>query len=46
MASKEIKIGKMWISVGYSFRRLALGFAVDRYHADIDLIFFWVSWEF
>lgn len=43
---KEIKLGNRWISFGYSFRRFAVGFTIDRYHMDIDLVFFWVGIEF
>ena len=46
MASKEIKIGKMWLNFGYSFQRLALGFSIDKYHMEVDVAFFWFSWEF
>ena len=35
-----------WIVVGYSFRRIAFGFSIDKYHMDIDLIFVWFGIEF
>lgn len=43
---KEISIGKLWISYGYSFKRFGLGFTIDKYHMDIDLVFFWFGIEF
>lgn len=46
MASGEVKIGRSWLSYGYSFRRVGFGFSIDRYTLQIDLIFFWVGLEF
>lgn len=46
MKSKEIKIGKSWVGLGLSFNRFGVGICIDRYHIDIDFIFFWISWEF
>ena len=46
MASGEVKVGKWWLSYGYSFRRVGFGFSIDRYTLQIDLIFFWVGLEF
>ena len=43
---KEISVGKFWISFGYSFKRFGIGFNIDKYHMDIDLVFFWVGIEF
>ena len=43
---KEIKLGKFWFSYGYSFKRFGIGFNIDKYHMDIDLVFFWVGIEF
>ena len=46
MASGQVKVGKWWLSYGYSFRRVGFGFSIDRYSLQIDLIFFWVGLEF
>ena len=43
---KETGFGKLWISYGWSFKRFAIGFCIDTYHADIDLGFFWFGIEF
>jgi hypothetical protein len=42
---KEFSIGTKWISFGYSFKRFGIGFTIDKYHMDIDLVFFWVGIE-
>jgi hypothetical protein len=42
---KEISIGTKWISFGYSFKRFGIGFNIDKYHMDIDLVFFWFGVE-
>ena len=33
------------IACGYSFKRFGIGFNIDKYHMDIDLVFFWVGIE-
>ena len=43
---KEMKLGKFWFSYGYSFKRFGIGFNIDKYHMDIDLVFFWFGIEF
>jgi hypothetical protein len=43
---KEFNLGGKWISCGYSFKRFGIGFNIDKYHMDIDLVFFWVGIEF
>jgi hypothetical protein len=42
---KEFNLGGKWISCGYSFKRFGIGFNIDKYHMDIDLVFFWVGIE-
>jgi len=44
--TNQIKIGKSWLYFGFSFKRFALGFEIDKYHADLDLFFVWVGVEF
>jgi hypothetical protein len=44
--NKEIKIKNLWLYFGLSFKRLAIGFEIDRYHVDIDLFFIWIGVEF
>lgn len=46
MASKEVKIGKYWFYFGYNFKHVGLGFRIDRWTIQVDLIFFWFGWEF
>ena len=43
---KEIKLGRFYLTFGCSFRRIALGFSLDKYHFDIDFLFFWIGIEF
>jgi len=42
---KELSVGTTWIHYGYSFKRFALGFSIDKWHMDIDLVFFWIGVE-
>lgn len=44
--SREKKILGKWVSYGYSWRRFALAFCIDKYTVSIDLVFIWVSVEF
>jgi hypothetical protein len=43
--SKERKIFGKWTQYGFSFRRFALGFHIDKYSLSLDLIFGWVTVE-
>jgi hypothetical protein len=43
---KEAKVLNKWVSFGYSFKRFGIGFTIDKYHMDIDLVFFWIGIEF
>ena len=43
--SKEVKLLGYWVSFGYSFRRVGLGFSVDRYSLQLDFLFFWAGVE-
>ena len=36
---------KFWVAFGFSPRQVALGFTVNRYQIQLDLLFFWVSIE-
>lgn len=40
------KIGKVYLSIGFSFHRFALGFTFSKKFIDIDLAFFWIGVEF
>ncbi len=42
---KEFKVGKKWVSIGATYRRFAIGFAVSPWSIDIDLGFFWLGVE-
>ena len=42
---REIKFKNTWIHYGGSFRRIGLGFNIDRYSINIDFLWFWVSIE-
>jgi hypothetical protein len=44
--NKEIKVLGKYINTGFSFNRFAIGFSIDKYHIEIDLVFFWVAIEF
>jgi hypothetical protein len=43
--NKEFKINGFWVSVGVG-KRFSIGFCIDKYCLNIDLICFWVSVEF
>lgn len=43
---KEVKISKLYLSFGFSFKRFAIGFSIDKYHMELDLIFIWFSIEY
>ena len=44
-ASRHGKLGPIWIAFGFNFKRLALGFSIDRYSISLDLGPFWLSFE-
>jgi hypothetical protein len=45
--SKEWRVSnKVWFSAGFSSRRFALGFSVDRFNVNIDFFWFWVTLEY
>ena len=44
--TKEIKINNSWLYFGFSFKRFAIGFEINRYHFNIDLFFIWIGIEF
>lgn len=44
-ASKHLKLGKLYICIGYNFKRLAVGFSIDRYSINLDLGPIWFSIE-
>ena len=41
----EIRFKNTWVNYGYSIRRLALGFSIDRYSITINFLWFWISIE-
>ena len=43
---KQFKIGKSYLSLGYNFRGIGVGFGINKYMLDLDLLFFYISWEF
>lgn len=43
---KEVEFLSQWVSYGYSFKRVAYGFSIDKYSLQIDLLFFWFGVEF
>lgn len=43
--SKSFKVGRLYISVGVSFTRFAIGFNVASYGFDLDLGFAWIGVE-
>ena len=44
--SKHFRVGRLiYIAVGFNFKRLALGFCIDRYSINLDLGPFWLSFE-
>ena len=45
--SKEWRVSnRVWASAGFNPRRIALGFSVDRFNANIDFLWFWVTLEY
>jgi hypothetical protein len=45
--SKEFRISKtVWLSFGFSPRRIGLGFSIDRYYFNIDFLCFWITLEY
>lgn len=45
--NKEYEIKKgTWVHIGYSWKGFGLGFRIDRYHFNIDLLWFWLSVEY
>ena len=45
MTSKQLHTGKLWFHFGYS-KRLALGFCIDRFGVNVDILCFWFGVEF
>jgi hypothetical protein len=43
--NKEIMAGRCWIHVGINWKRVALGFSIDRWALSIDIGPFWLSLE-
>lgn len=43
---KEVEVLNHWINFGYSFKRIGLGFSLDKYALSIDFIIFWFGVEF
>jgi len=43
---KEKRVGKMWLSYGYYFKQISVGFFIDSNRISIDLVFFFVMLEF
>lgn len=43
--NKEIRSGKYWIHFGMNWKRVALGFSIDRYALSIDIGPFWFGLE-
>ena len=41
----EKKIGKFWFYGGRN-SGIGLGFRIDKYHITVDLLFWYVGWEF
>jgi hypothetical protein len=43
---KEYKIsGNRWLTFGFNQKRIALSIQIDRHGISIDLLFFWVGFE-
>lgn len=36
----------VWLMLGFNPKHVALGFSLDRYQLNVDLLFFWVAVEF
>jgi len=43
--NKEIMAGRFWFHFGINWKRVALGFSIDRYALSIDLGPFWFGLE-
>ena len=43
--SKSFKVGRFYISIGFSFTRFAIGFNLALYGLDLDFGFVWVGFE-
>lgn len=44
--NKEFRVkNRYWVHIGYSWRGFGLGFRIDRYHINIDFLWFWFSVE-
>jgi hypothetical protein len=47
LRSVEIKLFKStWFHIGYSLRRFAVGFSIDRWGFNLDIGPIWISIEF
>lgn len=45
--TKEWRVSNsVWLGVGFAPRRIALGFSVDKFYANIDFLCFWVTLEY
>ena len=43
----ELRLSKtLWVTCGFSPKQISLGFSLNRYQLNVDLLFFWVSVEF
>jgi hypothetical protein len=42
---KEVKIKNTWVYYGGSFKRFGLGFSIERYFINLDLLWFWATVE-
>ena len=38
-------LGDRWLIIGFRRHSIALGFQIDKYGIGIDLLFFWVGFE-
>ena len=44
--SYERKLGKWWLSCGFNYKQVSLGFSISKYMLSIDLVFVWIGIEF
>lgn len=45
--SIEIRLAaKMWLMLGFNLKQISLGFSLNKYQLNIDLLFFWIAVEF
>ena len=45
--SIEFRLSKTtWVLFGFSPKQISLGFSLNRYQLNVDLLFFWISVEF